>query len=281
MVKVERKINGLREKINRLKKKGKTIGLVPTMGFLHEAHLALVRKAVRRDDVVVVSIFVNPTQFGEGEDYESYPRDEKRDLELLSNEGVDIAFIPAVEEMYPEEPLTFINVEKLTECMCGKYRPGHFRGVATVVAKLFNIVEPNRAYFGKKDYQQLKVLERMVKDLNFPVEIVPVGTIREPNGLAMSSRNKYLTEEERKVAKELYGSLLKARSAYRNGETSPEQLVEKIKNYLKNFPEIKIEYIEVRNKKNLEELNEIAEPAIIALAAYLGRARLIDHIELN
>lgn len=262
-------------------REGKTIGFVPTMGYLHEGHLALVRRARRDCDVVVVSIFVNPTQFAPGEDYESYPRDEARDLSLLEKEGVDAVFLPEVDEMYPGKSLTRVSVAEMTEPMCGRYRPGHFDGVTTVVAKLFNIVLPHRAYFGEKDYQQLKVVEKMVQDLNFPVEIVPVPTVREPDGLAMSSRNTYLSEEERRAAPLIYQALAQAEQAFKEGERSAEKLADMVRQKIEANPLFRLQYVEVRDAETLEEIKNVDRPAVVAVAAFLGKARLIDNIVLG
>lgn len=204
---VVQKIQEMKEIAKKLKKEGKSIGFVPTMGYLHEGHLSLVRLSKQQNDITIMSIFVNPIQFGPNEDYDRYPRDFERDKSLAEKEGVDYIFYPSVEEMYPEDFKTVVSVKKITEIMCGKSRPGHFDGVATVVLKLFNIVNPDRAYFGQKDAQQLAVIKQMVKDLNLDVEIVPCPIVREQDGLAMSSRNVYLSEEERKSATVLYRAL--------------------------------------------------------------------------
>lgn len=281
MTKVFRAVADLREQIKKVKKKGLSIGFVPTMGYLHDGHLELIRRCRLENDYSVVSIFVNPIQFGSGEDFERYPRDEASDLKKLEEAGVDAAFIPPVEEMYPEPLLTYVEVERLSEPMCGRFRPGHFRGVATVVAKLFNIVQPDRAYFGKKDYQQLKVIEKMVRDLNFPVEIVPVDTVREEDGLAMSSRNVYLSSDERKVAAKIYRALLKGKEAFLNGERRARVLEELVKGELDNESLFKVQYVEVRDAETLDEIDEINRPAVLAVAVYVGSARLIDNIELR
>lgn len=281
MTEVFRTIADLREEIKKARKKGLTIGFVPTMGYLHEGHLQLVRRCRLENDYTVVSIFVNPIQFGPGEDFERYPRDEASDLKKLEEAGVDAAFIPSVEEMYPEKLLTYVDVEKLSEPMCGRFRPGHFRGVATVVAKLFNIVQPDRAYFGKKDYQQLKVIQKMVRDLNFPVEIVPVDTVREEDGLAMSSRNVYLSPEQRQAAAKIYRALLKGKEAFMGGERRARVLEELVRRELERESLFKVQYVEVRDAETLEETDEIKKPAVIAAAVYVGPARLIDNIELE
>lgn len=283
-MKVVKKIEKIRKELEAFRNEDKVIGFVPTMGYLHDGHLALIRKAKRECDVVVASIFVNPLQFGPSEDFKRYPRDEKRDLNLLEKENVDVVFIPHEKEMYPEPQLTFIDVENLSEGMCGAFRPGHFRGVAAVVAKLFNIVQPDKAYFGEKDYQQLKVIEKMVRDLNFPVEIVPVKTVREPDGLAMSSRNVYLKHDEKKVAPLIYRALSEAKSLYLSGEKQAEVLKKKVREVVesKNIrPPIEIQYIEIRDVDTLEELEEVNTKAVLAIAAYIGNTRLIDNIILE
>ncbi|SMP14381.1 pantothenate synthetase [Desulfurobacterium pacificum] len=272
------KISELREKISVFKDKGKSVGFVPTMGYLHEGHLSLVRKAKEENDVVVVSIFVNPTQFAPGEDFERYPRDVERDRTLLEKEGVDVLFIPSVEEMYPGGFSTYVEVLNLTEGLCGAKRPGHFRGVTTVVAKLLNIVMPDKAYFGKKDYQQLKVIERMVKDLNFPVKIVGCPIVREPDGLAMSSRNVYLSLEERKAATILYRSLLLAKEYYEKGGRDAEELKEKIVSFISAEPLVKkIDYVEIVDGETLNPVEKLYPGVLVALAVFVGNARLIDN----
>ena len=259
-------------------KSSKTIGFVPTMGYLHEGHLSLVRRARKENDFVVVSIFVNPIQFGPSEDYERYPRDLERDLKLLEECEVDVVFNPSVSDMYPEGFSTFVEVNGITEVLCGAKRPGHFRGVCTVVAKLFNIVKPTRAYFGKKDYQQLKVIERMVKDLNFDVEIVGCPIVREKDGLAMSSRNVYLNPEERKSATVLYRSLKLASDLYRKGEKDPNVYRKKMEELIKSEPHVKkIDYIEIVDGETLKPVKEVKEGTLIALAVFVGNARLIDN----
>lgn len=263
--------------------KGEMIGLVPTMGYFHEGHLSLMRKAKEQCDRVVVSLFVNPVQFGPQEDYHRYPRDEARDTKLAEKEGVDILFVPSVSEMYPEGYATYVEVERLTEGLCGRFRPGHFRGVTTVVLKLFNIVKPNKAYFGEKDYQQLKVVERMTRDLNLDIQIVPCPTVREPDGLAMSSRNAYLSPEERRAATIIYRSLLKAKELYERGETNAEEIRAQVETMLRQEPLIgKIDYVEIVHPETLEELEYIGEDgAVLAVALYIGKARLIDNILLK
>jgi len=221
---VIRKIKVMQEKAEDLRRKKKKIGFVPTMGYLHEGHLKIIREAKKISDVVVVSIFVNPTQFAKGEDYESYPRDEKRDLEILRKERVNFVFMPDVREMYSEDFKTFVEVSGLQDKLCGEFRPGHFKGVATVVTKLFNIVKPHVAFFGLKDYQQYVILNKMVKDLNFDIKIKPVETVRDKDGVALSSRNSYLSEEERKIAGAIPKSLLLAKDLILQGEEDAEKI---------------------------------------------------------
>jgi len=259
-------------------KTGREVGFVPTMGYLHEGHLSLVRRARSENDVVVVSIFVNPTQFGPNEDYERYPRDEKRDRKLLEEEGVDYLFIPSVSEMYPEDFSTFVEVSGLTEGLCGAKRPGHFRGVATVVTKLLNIVFPTRAYFGEKDYQQLQVIKRLVRDLNIPVEVIGCPIVREEDGLAMSSRNTYLSPEERKSALSLYKGLKLAEELFESGERNPEVIKKRVEEFILSHPKVeKIDYVEIVDPENLKPVKEVKEGDVIALAVFVGKTRLIDN----
>jgi len=281
-MKVIREINKMQRISDDLRKKGKKIAFVPTMGYLHEGHLSLVRIAKRWGDVVVVSIFVNPTQFGPSEDYKSYPRDEKRDLSLLKKEKVDIAFIPSVEDMYPENYQTYVEVTDLSKYLCGKSRPGHFKGVCTVVTKLFNIVKPHYAVFGEKDYQQLKIIERMTADLNMDVKIIPGPTVREKDGLAMSSRNVYLSEEERKSALSLSKALNEVKRMVReDDERNCEVLIKKVREMIEMEPHTKIDYVEIVHPSTLEPIKKIEDKAVIALAVFVGRARLIDNMKLE
>ncbi|GBD14475.1 Pantothenate synthetase [bacterium HR25] len=255
------------------------VGFVPTMGYLHEGHLVLVRRARAENEHVVASIFVNPTQFGPGEDYERYPRDEARDLAMLEAEGVDVVFMPTPQEMYPEGYSTWVEVYgPLTERLEGASRPGHFRGVATVVAKLFNIVQPQRAYFGEKDAQQLRVIRKMVADLDMPIEIVPVATVREADGLAMSSRNSYLSAEERRQALALSRALELARRLVRDeGMRDASLLRRRLEEFLRSSPGISLDYVSVSHPDTLQELERIEGPALVLLAARVGPARLIDN----
>lgn len=264
-----------------LRKGGQTIALVPTMGYFHEGHLSLMREGRRRGDVLVVSLFVNPAQFGEGEDYEIYPRDFSRDKGLAAGIGVDILFVPTVEEMYPEGYQTFVEVERITKPMEGQFRPIHFHGVTTVVAKLFNIVEPHIAIFGEKDFQQLVVIRRMVEDLNMGVEIIGMPIVRERDGLAMSSRNSYLTSDQRKAALSLNRSLQKASELFRSGERNPGRIIVAVRRVIEPERDVTIEYVEIRDAKTLEEIEMIEGQAIIALAIKVGKVRLIDNLILR
>ena len=263
-------------------KVAESLGLVPTMGSLHEGHLTLVRRARSENDVAVVSIFVNPSQFGPGEDLGSYPRDMDTDLSLLRNEGVDLVFAPTPEEMYPPGFDAWIEVEKTSEVLEGAVRPGHFRGVATVVAKLFNIIRPHSAYFGRKDGQQLAVISRMVKDLDMDVEIVAVPTVREEDGLAMSSRNVYLTPDERRAAPVIYNALNRAVDLWRQGETRCDALRAEMKAVLDSDPLVSsIDYVSVADSVTLEELDETAPQAMVSTAVRIGKARLVDNVLLE
>jgi pantoate--beta-alanine ligase len=280
-MKVIRKIKSMQKIADDLRKKGKKIAFVPTMGYLHEGHLSLVRIARRWGDIVVVSIFVNPAQFGPSEDYKSYPRDEKRDLSLLKKEKVDFVFIPSVDEMYPENYQTYVEVVEMSKYLCGRSRPGHFRGVCTVVTKLFNIVKPHYAVFGEKDYQQLKIIERMTADLNMDVKIIPGPTVRERDGLAMSSRNVYLSEEERKSALSLSKALNEVKKMVESGERDCEVLIRKAKEIIEREPHTRIDYVEIVHPLKLEVVKKIEDKAVIALAVFVGKARLIDNMKLE
>jgi len=260
---------------------GKKIGFVPTMGYLHEGHLSLVRRCRQENDVVVVSIFVNPTQFGPNEDYASYPRDLNRDLSMLQAENVDYVFVPSVEEMYPPHYSTYVVEESLSKYLCGKSRPTHFRGVCTVVTKLFNIVKPHRAYFGQKDAQQFRIIRRMVRDLNMDVEVIECPIVREPDGLAMSSRNVYLVGEERKQALALYQSLKIAEQLYRAGERSAERIKEKMLEHFAKFNLVRVDYVEIVDEETLQPVERLEGKVLVAVAAWVGKARLIDNTILG
>ena len=258
-----------------------TVGFVPTMGYLHKGHLALVKQARIENSSVIVSIYVNPTQFGPREDFGAYPRELDRDLELLREEGVDIVFVPSDDEMYPPEFSSWVDVEKVTERLEGASRPGHFRGVATVVAKLFNIVQPTRAYFGQKDAQQVVVIKKMVADLNLGIDIVVVPTIREEDGLAMSSRNIHLSPGERQAATILFRALTSALQLRRRGENDANKLREQMTSLVQKETLAQIDYISIADAETLEELNLIDRPALASLAVRVGNTRLIDNMPLQ
>ncbi|WP_428908910.1 pantoate--beta-alanine ligase [Niallia sp. Krafla_26] len=268
----------LQKTIRRLKNNQKMIGFVPTMGYLHEGHRALLKRARKETDIVVLSIFVNPLQFGANEDLDQYPRDFDRDHKIAETEGVDILFYPSVEEMYPNELSVSIKVTKRTDVLCGMNRPGHFDGVATVLTKLFHLVQPDQAYFGKKDAQQVAVVDGLVKDFNFPLEIISVDTVREEDGLAKSSRNVYLTEQERLEAPILYKSLKMGLEMVQSGETSPERIISSIENIIHTETTGEIDYVSLLSYPELEELETVKGNYIIALAVKFSKARLIDNI---
>ena len=268
----------MQQKIRELKK-DKKIGFVPTMGALHDGHLTLVRKSKEENNITVVSIFVNPKQFGPNEDFASYPRTFESDKEKLEKEGVDFLFYPDVNDMYPEDYSTSVEVTSdITKKLCGRKRPGHFNGVTTVVAKLFNIVLPDNAYFGLKDYQQYVIIKRMVKDLNFSINIVGVPIVRESDGLAMSSRNKYLSPDERKDAVLIYTSLLEAKKLIENGIKSAYIIKKEIENILVRSRFSKIDYVEIVDPETLKSVDNISKTVLIAIACYFGKARLIDNM---
>jgi len=258
-----------------------TVGFVPTMGYLHEGHLALVKQARIENSAVIVSIYVNPTQFGPREDFGAYPRDLNRDLELLREGGVDIVFVPSDDEMYSHEFSTWVDVKGVSERLEGAYRPGHFRGVSTVVAKLFNIVQPTKAYFGQKDAQQAVVIKRMVTDLNMVIEIVVVPTVRESDGLAMSSRNIYLSPEERKAATVLFRALTLAQQLRLGGEKDAGKIRHQMTSLIQKEPLAQIDYVSIADVETLEELNLIDRSVLASLAVRIGKTRLIDNISLE
>ncbi|MCD6080705.1 MAG: pantoate--beta-alanine ligase [Candidatus Omnitrophica bacterium] len=280
-MKLYKRISDLQRDILKLKREGKRIGFVPTMGYLHEGHLSLARYARRENDIVVISIFVNPTQFGPREDYRRYPRDLKRDLRLAREEEVDIVFYPSVEEMYPTKYRTYVEVEELSNVLCGKSRPGHFRGVTTVCAKLFNIVLPDVAYFGHKDAQQAIIIKRMVRDLNFPLKIKVLPIVREKDGLALSSRNVYLSSEERKEATVLYRSLKIAEQMVKEGVKDSRKIKRRVRSMISRKETAKIDYVEIVSLEDLEPVTVIDKPALLALAVWFGKARLIDNTILK
>lgn len=267
----------MQELARQAKRERRRIGLVPTMGFLHEGHLSLLRKCREACDLLVVSIFVNPTQFGPGEDLDKYPRDIERDCGLCRSESVDVVFAPSAREMYSNRPGVYVDEPSLSRILCGEHRPGHFRGVLTVVAKLFNIVQPDVAAFGQKDAQQARIIEQMVRDLNFPVEIVVCPTVREPDGLAMSSRNSYLSAEERERALCLYKSLCQARELYDAGRRDAGS-IRKAMAELIAASGGDVDYIEIVDYNTLEPVEEIKKKTLIALAVRIGTTRLIDNI---
>lgn len=265
----------------RLKREGRIIGLVPTMGYLHDGHLSLIKKARRENDIVIMSNFVNPLQFGPKEDFATYPRDLDRDNKLAESAGVDYVFAPTTEEMYPQGYDTYVEVKgPITEKMCGKSRPGHFKGVTTVVLKLFLITQPDRAYFGQKDAQQAIVIRKMVTDLNVPVKIITCPIIREEDGLALSSRNTYLSSEERLQALALPRALSAGRDMIMKGETDPQKVRLHIKQILESSPGIRVDYVEVVDGDDLSDLSVIKGKVLLAAAVYVGKTRLIDNIDL-
>lgn len=270
-------VSEMRDWSERQRRGRQRIVLVPTMGFLHEGHLCLMREARLRGDLIVASIFVNPAQFGPGEDLATYPRDFERDRRMLEVEGVDVLFHPSVAQIYPAGAQTLVQVEKLSLPLCGSVRPGHFRGVATVVAKLFNIVRPHAAIFGEKDYQQLQVIRRMVRDLSMDVEIVGHPIVREADGLAMSSRNAYLNTAERQAALCLSRALCRAERLVRRGETNAGAIVDRVLMELNKEPLAAVEYVKLCDAETLDEIDEVGEPGLLALAVRIGKARLIDN----
>jgi len=261
--------------------RGKKVGLVPTMGALHEGHLSLVAEARKRSDVAVVSIFVNPLQFSPREDFKAYPRDLRKDRRLLKNFDVDAVFIPEAAEMFPKDFKTYVEVKELSDKLCGGSRPGHFQGVATVVAKLFNIVCPDLAFFGEKDYQQQLLIRRMARELDLPVGIVALPTVREFDGLAMSSRNTYLSPEERSAATALYRALCLAKTRIQAGERDAGKLRSHMTALLLNEPKVRIDYISVADPEDLTEIKKIKGKVLVALAAYVGKTRLIDNMVIK
>lgn len=254
------------------------LGFVPTMGYLHEGHLSLVRRAKKECTSVVVSIFTNPTQFAPNEDFENYPRDIKRDLDMLSSEGTQLVWIPTAESMYPENYQTWVDVEGVTKLLEGRYRPDHFRGVTTVVSKLFNTVQPDKAYFGQKDAQQAIVIEQMVRDLNYQIEIIVCPIVRESDGLAMSSRNTFLSNPERRAARSLSQGLLMAETAYQNGERMADNLRQIVSDRIQAEPLVDLQYISCADPTALQELSGKVDDCLLSLAVYVGSTRLIDNV---
>lgn len=267
----------VREQVREWRREGFSVGLVPTMGYLHEGHKSLIDKAVEQNDRVVVSVFVNPIQFGPGEDLATYPRDLERDAALCGAAGASLIFHPEKENMYFDDFCTYVDMDGLTKGLCGKTRPTHFRGVCTVVSKLFNIVQPDRAYFGQKDAQQLAVIRRMVRDLNFNLEIIGCPIIREEDGLAKSSRNTYLSSEERKAATILHKGLLRGEELIQNGEKSASVIIGEITRVIESEPLAKIDYVEVVDFERIEKIDIIEGTVLTAVAVYIGKTRLIDN----
>jgi pantoate--beta-alanine ligase len=280
-MKIIRSIKQMQEAAGNLRRKGRSIGFVPTMGALHAGHLSLVRRARRENDIAVVSIFVNPAQFGPGEDLKKYPRDLKKDAALCRKEGVDIIFYPRPKDMYPQGYKTYVHVEHLSRQLCGRFRPGHFRGVATVVKKLFNIIQPDVAYFGQKDAQQARIIQKMVEDLNVPLKVMVMPTVREKTGLALSSRNKYLTAHEKQDAAVLYQALELARRLIRQGSRDYQDIIKKMRGLIGKKKNIRVQYISIVNLEDLLPVKSSAGKILIALAAHIGKTRLIDNIIIN
>jgi pantoate--beta-alanine ligase len=281
VIEVVTTIRDVRERVGAARRGGRAVGLVPTMGALHEGHLSLVRRARADGGLVVVSLFVNPTQFGRGEDFDRYPRDRERDTALAGDAGADLLFAPDVAEVYPAGFATSVEVAGLSEILEGAVRPGHFRGVTTVVAKLYQMVAPDRAYFGQKDFQQLRVVERMTRDLNMPVTIVPMPTVREPDGLAISSRNAYLSPEERRAAPVLFRALREAERSVAAGERDPAAVGEQAAAAIGAEPLARLDYAAVVDAESLAPLVRLDRPAVLLVAARFGRTRLIDNVVLG
>ena len=274
---VIRAIKEMKEFSSRARRAGKTIAFVPTMGYFHDGHLSLMRGGRKQGDLLVVSLFVNPTQFGPNEDFKNYPRDFERDGKMAEEVGVDVLFVPEAMEMYPPDHQTVVRVEKVTQNLCGKSRPTHFQGVATVVMMLFEIVTPHVAIFGEKDYQQLVTIQRMAKDLHMSVEVVGMPTVREADGLAMSSRNTNLLPEERKAALSLHRSLQKAKELLQKGERNADRIINEVRGILQSEPLVRIDYAQICDAYTLKDVGRIEGDVVVALAAYLGKTRLIDN----
>ena len=274
-MKILKTVHDVRELVNQWKKESKTIGLVPTMGYLHEGHLSLIEKCKKENDKVIVSIFVNPTQFGENEDLTSYPKDIKRDSSLCENLGVDLIFNPDASEMY-QDACTFVNIESLSNHLCGKSRPIHFRGVCTVVSKLFIIINPDNAYFGQKDAQQLAIIKKMVKDLNFDINIVGCPIVREDDGLAKSSRNVYLNPKERKAALCL-SKAINVGKTLANTETNADKIKSEMRKIIEAEPLAKLDYIEIVDNDTMQPVSKMKENTLAAMAVFIGKTRLIDN----
>ena len=276
-MKVVHTVKEVRDIVKGWKKEGVSVGFVPTMGFLHEGHKSLILKSVKENDKTVVSVFVNPTQFGPTEDLDKYPRDLEHDTELVTSAGADLIFNPSPAEMYPNHFTTTVNTTEVSEFLCGAKRPVHFGGVCLVLTKLFNIVQPNKAYFGQKDAQQLAVVKRFVRDLNFDIEIIGCPIVRETDGLAKSSRNTYLSPEERKAATILYKSLCAGKALIENGEKNSEKVKDAIRNVLNTEPLAKVDYVEVVDNTNIQPIDTIKGEVLVAIAVYIGTTREIDN----
>lgn len=274
-------IENMREHLDICRQGGESIGLVPTMGFFHEGHLSLIRQACRDNDTVVVSVFVNPAQFGPDEDYEEYPRDLERDVVKARELGVDFIFSPETSAMYPEGYRTFVEVEELSGKLCGVSRPNFFRGVATVVSKLFNIIEPDRAYFGQKDFQQFLIIDHMVKDLNIPLELKMLPIVREEDGLAVSSRNDYLKSEEQEAAIVLFRALTRGKNLIENGFRDSEKIKNEMEQIINKEELAAIDYVKVVDPETLNQIKEIEDSVLLALAVYIGETRLIDNFYID
>lgn len=275
-MKIVKKISETREIIKKIKNEGKIIGFVPTMGALHKGHVSLIERSKNECDFTAISIFVNPLQFGPREDFNKYPRPFDKDCEIAREAQVDLLFAPEVNEIIGPNPLAFVDIEKLANNLCGLSRPGHFRGVCTIVAKLFNIIEPHKAYFGKKDIQQLIIIKKMVEDLNYNIEIVPCPIVREPDGLAMSSRNTYLSSEERVDALILSKALKRGNELYLKGETKAENIINELKEMISKVKTARIDYVKIVDE-NMDDVKIVKEGNILALAVFIGTTRLIDN----
>lgn len=276
-MKIVSTVNDVRSTVKEWKKNGLKVGLVPTMGFLHEGHLSLIKKAVTENDKVIVSVFVNPTQFGPNEDFEAYPRDLNKDAALCEEAGADLIFHPEPEEMYPDGFCSSVNMTGLTDALCGKSRPIHFQGVCTVVSKLFNIAAPDNAYFGEKDAQQLAIIKRMVKDLNFDIKITGCPIIREEDGLAKSSRNTYLNPEERQAALVLSKAVKCGRSLVEGREKDSAVILKEMKSIIENEPLARIDYVEIVDMNTMKNIDKVKGDVLCAMAVYIGKTRLIDN----
>lgn len=274
-------IAAMREQVRQWKADGLTIGLVPTMGYLHQGHISLIERATAHNDKVVVSVFVNPTQFGPGEDFVKYPRDLQGDMRACESAGAHAVFAPTVREMYPSPNKAYVDIADLSDHLCGARRAGHFRGVCTVVCKLFNIITPHNAYFGEKDAQQLAIIRRMANDLNMPVAIVPCPIVRDADGLALSSRNAYLTKQERQAAPVLYKSLRAAKAMMEQGQSNAAFLRRAIQNAIQCEPLARIDYVEIVDQKTLQPVDQINGPVLVAVAVFFGNTRLIDNVSFN